>query len=452
VASDSLVLNSSDPLQPAFSFYLAGRGTEPDITVTPDSLFFGNVTVLTADTLPLTLDNSGNGDLLIDSVRFLLDLTEFSLTQPFADGTVVPPGGGPVALPVEFAPGSIADSTFVDTLLFYSDDPDEPLVRVPLNGTSVTAGIQLSRDSIDYGVVFLGASADSALYVISGGSDTLRFTSTMTAPLDFAAVPSSADVAPGDSELVVITYSAVTAGSLSAAWNLLTNVPGQAAVPVALTATGTSRLAVVDTLSFGQLALGASSSRELVLTNLSAVTSDTLQLDSIVLPAGVVAIDTPVFPLFIAPTEADTLTLRWAPATASTLNAPLTIYYVEPLVAAPQSRSVQLVGSTTTTDRTIVTLINYPNPFIPEDQTTILVGLSQDASVTLTIYDLAGHALAELVVDQVYAAGEHEIVWNGQRFDGRSVAYGVYICEVAAKPTAGGDEDREYRKLACGRR
>ena len=67
---------------------------------------------------------------------------------------------------------------------------------------------------------------------------------------------------------------------------------------------------------------------------------------------------------------------------------------------------------------------NYPNPFNPE--TTIEFALPKTSKVTLTIYNLMGQLIQELVNSE-YSAGYQRVVWNGQDSRGNMVGSGVYI-------------------------
>ena len=68
---------------------------------------------------------------------------------------------------------------------------------------------------------------------------------------------------------------------------------------------------------------------------------------------------------------------------------------------------------------------NFPNPFNPE--TTIGFELSEEAVVTLTIYDMAGQVVRELAVDKAMAAGHYESIWDGRDHHGARVGSGLYF-------------------------
>ncbi len=72
---------------------------------------------------------------------------------------------------------------------------------------------------------------------------------------------------------------------------------------------------------------------------------------------------------------------------------------------------------------------NYPNPFNPV--TTIRFALPQSGNVTLKIFNLSGQLVRTLVSSE-FAAGQHQIVWNGRNDNGEKVASGMYLYRITA--------------------
>ncbi|MBN1293241.1 MAG: T9SS type A sorting domain-containing protein, partial [Candidatus Latescibacteria bacterium] len=70
---------------------------------------------------------------------------------------------------------------------------------------------------------------------------------------------------------------------------------------------------------------------------------------------------------------------------------------------------------------------NYPNPFNPA--TTISFTLPEAGKATLTVYDITGRKVREIVNGQL-AGGMHTVVWNGCDTFGRSVSSGVYFSRL----------------------
>ena len=72
---------------------------------------------------------------------------------------------------------------------------------------------------------------------------------------------------------------------------------------------------------------------------------------------------------------------------------------------------------------------NYPNPFNPT--TNITLEISSDELVTLTIYDMLGHAVKTLV-NQNLAQGEYRVTWDGKDNSGVTVPTGTYVYQLKA--------------------
>ncbi|MCL2062831.1 MAG: T9SS type A sorting domain-containing protein [Candidatus Cloacimonetes bacterium] len=70
---------------------------------------------------------------------------------------------------------------------------------------------------------------------------------------------------------------------------------------------------------------------------------------------------------------------------------------------------------------------NYPNPFNPN--TTIYFELSQDAHVSLDIFNIRGQMIKSLT-NQRFEAGRHTLQWDGIDFQGNSASSGVYFYKM----------------------
>jgi uncharacterized UPF0146 family protein len=76
---------------------------------------------------------------------------------------------------------------------------------------------------------------------------------------------------------------------------------------------------------------------------------------------------------------------------------------------------------------------NYPNPCAGD--TTITFGLSQEAFVSIRIYDFAGRLVTTVAEDELTQADDKvELPWDGTTAgNGDQLANGVYYCQVLAK-------------------
>jgi hypothetical protein len=75
-------------------------------------------------------------------------------------------------------------------------------------------------------------------------------------------------------------------------------------------------------------------------------------------------------------------------------------------------------------------LPNFPNPFNPE--TTITFDVARRGAVTLTVYDVLGRTIRQLV-DTELGQGRHEVRWDGTAANGVGVASGIYLYRLEAE-------------------
>ena len=72
---------------------------------------------------------------------------------------------------------------------------------------------------------------------------------------------------------------------------------------------------------------------------------------------------------------------------------------------------------------------NYPNPFNPI--TSLRYDLPEQAQVTLTIYDLMGREVTQLV-NTTQQAGDRSVQWDATDSFGSPVSAGIYFCQIRA--------------------
>ncbi len=72
---------------------------------------------------------------------------------------------------------------------------------------------------------------------------------------------------------------------------------------------------------------------------------------------------------------------------------------------------------------------NFPNPFNPT--TTLAFSIKDAGRVSLTVYDVAGRRVRQLVNERK-ERGAYKVVWDGQNDTGQTVASGVYFYKMVA--------------------
>ncbi|KAB2907490.1 MAG: T9SS type A sorting domain-containing protein [Ignavibacteriales bacterium] len=100
-------------------------------------------------------------------------------------------------------------------------------------------------------------------------------------------------------------------------------------------------------------------------------------------------------------------------------------YFIRALVKT----TTAMVEFDNTTPAEFKLLQNYPNPFNPS--TVIRFSLPEATDMSLTIYDISGKKVVELV-NSMHQPGNYSYTWNGKNEYGRTVASGVYLCTIKA--------------------
>ena len=147
--------------------------TAPDLVVTPESV---SEVVCESGTTTVTLENAGDGDLTV---------TDVAVT---GDGWVL---GATDSLPWTLVPGWTSDLTLVGepgsgTLTITSDDPDTPVLDVPLEATADTAPWAVISSPADAEILDNGVDVDLVAEVGDAEDPVTDLVVTWTSDLDGA--------------------------------------------------------------------------------------------------------------------------------------------------------------------------------------------------------------------------------------------------------------------------
>jgi hypothetical protein len=225
---------------------LTGTGIQPQISVIPSSVSFGNVTVSVTNTQTLTLRNPGTATL---------NVTQASLagTGFTSSGLVLPlsvPAGGSSAFTIGFAPASAG--TLSGSMTLISNTPNSPLV-VPLSGTGVATILQLSASptALSFGSLTTGTSATQSVTISNTGNSSVSISQVSATGTGFStsgiALPLS--LAAGQSASFTVTFAPASAGNLPGSVTVVSNATNSPLV-VALSGTGAAPVSHTVTLSW----------------------------------------------------------------------------------------------------------------------------------------------------------------------------------------------------------
>lgn len=130
--------------------------------------------------------------------------------------------------------------------------------------------------------------------------------------------------------------------------------------------------------------------------------------------------------------QSGTLTWHPTPADHGEFRVTFTAIGRNPGAQASKSTVIHLVTNVVSVEESSVDPVlalrqNRPNPFNPA--TTIAFSLPQRMRLTLSIYDITGRRVAQLIDGEMHA-GRHEVPWSGTDDKGRAVASGVYCYQL----------------------
>ena len=182
----------------------------PDIVVDPEAVEFGTVTIGAPQERYLALQNVGDGTLTVDAVQLVDGTGPFSV-EDFS-GTIAP--DGVAELVVSLDPVALGGAE--DIIEVYSDDPDEPVVEVPVSVLDVVEGpvpaISWSPSQLDFGAVPSGGAVSLMVTVTSVGTadlmlDAVELDAVTSPEYEITLDPAPLALAPANSTQIEVTYA-----------------------------------------------------------------------------------------------------------------------------------------------------------------------------------------------------------------------------------------------------
>jgi hypothetical protein len=225
---------------------LSGTGVQPQISVIPSSVSFGNVTVGVTNSQTLTIKNPGTAALSVTQASLSgTGFTSSGFTLPLS----VPPGGSS-SFNLAFAPPSAAH--YSGSITFISNTTNSPLV-VPFSGTGIATTLQLSASpaSLSFGSLTTGTSASQTVTLTNTGNSGVSISQVSESGVGFSvngiALPLS--LAVGQSTSFTATFAPASVGSLSGSVTVVSNAANSPMV-IALTGTGATTVSHTVSLSW----------------------------------------------------------------------------------------------------------------------------------------------------------------------------------------------------------
>lgn len=275
-AGSSLTLRGCATCEPV-SVGLTGRGIPAALVVDPESLDFGASPVDAVATRTLSFVNRSPRRAAIVTLQVEPPNSHFSVPFPGAWPVIAP--GQSAAVTVHFHPTAVGRKQ--GRIVATTDDPERPLIEVPLTGYAGGPVLDMSPQSVDFGDAATGHPVSARVVISNHGpndpssnEDDLVVTSlSVTNESMFAAVPVSPlpwRIPAGGSALVDVRYLPSQPGTHSA--RLVVGRDGQALAELPLqgrarSVSPCSYTLEPQTVDFGTVIAGDRADRQVVLRN-----------------------------------------------------------------------------------------------------------------------------------------------------------------------------------------
>lgn len=273
---DELKIVNNDPDRPIVEVPLSGRGRElrnQKIAVFPASLDFGTIGIGLRTTQNLQIRNDGEVVLNVESIQTNSSYFQISSETNFS----LNPGLSNY-IQITFQPDSVGK--FEANLIITSDDPDSSVYQLPLTGYGrqlLDPNITFYPGSINFEDVAVGRSKDIQLYIGNNGEKDLNINSIVTTNDQFVINRTLQTIQPGNNEMIIITFQPNLMDTVDAELIVVSNDPDSSVSTVPLRGIGRAlkepqMVVSQEELNFGEVLLGESVSRNLLIQNTGDLT------------------------------------------------------------------------------------------------------------------------------------------------------------------------------------
>ena len=265
-AAGTLSFNG-EPGSPNLVILTASTGSSgQQLTVSPASHNFGNVTVNTVANAAVSLTNSGAANLTIS--RIVVSGTGFA-ASPIKTPTTVPAGGN-VVLNVTFSPKT--SGNFYGAVTVSSDDSDTPTETVALDGTATTQTIGkliATPAAINFNNVKQGSTASAVTTLKNVGTTnvTLSQINLNGSGFSTSGIATPVLVVPGESLTLTVKYSPGSNRTSSGSISLVSAQGGVTSVSVSGTMAQSSLNLSPASINFGNAVTGVANSQTVQIGN-----------------------------------------------------------------------------------------------------------------------------------------------------------------------------------------
>jgi hypothetical protein len=340
------------------------------LTVSPASHNFGNVTVNTVANAAVSLTNSGAANLTIS--RIVVSGTGFAANSIKTPTTV--PAGGNVVLDVAFSPKTTG--SFYGAVTVSSDDPDTPTETIALDGTATTQTIGkliATPAALNFNNVKQGSSASAVTTLKNVGTANVTLSQINISGSGFSTsgIATPVLVVPGESLALTVKYNAASNRTSSGNISLVSAQGGVTSISVSGTVAQSSLNLSPANINFGNAVTGVTNSQTVQIGNPGTVP---VTITAANLSGAGFSTSGLTFPLTLSAGKTSTFNVQFGPKSAGASSGSLSL--VSDASNSPSVVALSGAGVAPGLSLTVNPLnVNFGN---------VSVGSTASRSVTLT--------------------------------------------------------------------
>ena len=243
--------STSDPL---------GSGV---LSASATTLSFGSVAMGSTAVQSVSVTNTGTGAVNITSAA----ISGSAFTVMSGNGAATLAVGQSATVQVQFAPTS-ASAASGD--LVVTSNASNPTLTIALNGTGAAAGMSVTPPSVSFGNVADGTTATQSIILQNTGSANLTVSSASATGAGFAVTGFSAQtLTPNSTMTFNATFTPTSTSAVSGSISVSTSLSGSpTAIPLSGTGTQPGMSVTPSSVSFGNVANGATGTQVVTLKNI----------------------------------------------------------------------------------------------------------------------------------------------------------------------------------------
>jgi len=250
---------------------------QAQLSVGQSAINFGNVLVGSKDTVNLTLTNAGATGLTVSGIAVTgANFAVSGVTTPLTIAT-----GQTVQVSVTFSPTAAGSAT--GSVSIASSDPAHPAFTVPLTGTASTEGLTITPSSASFGNVVLGAPSTQTFRLMNSGTGPLSITQISVTGKGFSTGTLRLPMAlsAGQASNFNVEFAPAATGAVTGSVSVVSNA-GSSPAKIALSGTGVAPIRTLSfnttNVTFGNVNVGSSAFREVIVTNTGNVNTQISQI------------------------------------------------------------------------------------------------------------------------------------------------------------------------------